>query len=49
VRNRLRSWLGNEDDEEDAMQVDAAPAGRSPEEILAARGGIEALDAALHT
>lgn len=48
VRNRLRSWLGGEDDEEDALQLVADPAGRRPEDILAARGGIEALDAALH-
>ena len=31
------------------MQLVADPAGRSPDEILAARGGIEALDAALQT
>jgi RNA polymerase sigma-70 factor (ECF subfamily) len=49
VRNRLRSWLGSEDDEEDALQLVADPAGRSPDEILEARGGIEALDAALHS
>ncbi len=49
VRNRLRSWLGSDDDEEDALQLVADPAGRSPDEILAARGGIEALDAALHS
>lgn len=49
VRNRLRSWLGSDDDEEDALQLIADPAGRSPDEILAARGGIEALDAALHS
>jgi RNA polymerase sigma-70 factor (ECF subfamily) len=48
VRNRLRSWLGSDDDEEDALQLVADPKGRSPDEILAARGGIEALDAALH-
>jgi RNA polymerase sigma-70 factor (ECF subfamily) len=49
VRNRFRSWLGTDDDEEDALQLVADPAGRSPEQILAARGGIEALDAALHS
>jgi RNA polymerase sigma-70 factor (ECF subfamily) len=49
VRNRLRSWLGSDDDEEDALQLVADPAGRSPEEIVAARDGIEALDAALQT
>jgi RNA polymerase sigma-70 factor, ECF subfamily len=47
VRNRLRSWLGSDDDEEDALQTIADPAGRSPDEILAARAGIEALDVAL--
>jgi RNA polymerase sigma-70 factor (ECF subfamily) len=49
VRNRLRSWLGSEDDEEDALQLVADPAGRSPDQILEVRGGIEALDAALHS
>ncbi len=48
VRNRLRSWLGSDDDEEDALQLVADPAGRSPDQILEARGGIEALDKALH-
>lgn len=47
VRNRLRSWLGSDDDDEDALQLVADPAGRSPDEILEARGGIEALEAAL--
>lgn len=49
VRNRLRSWLGSDDDDEDALQLVADPAGRSPDEILMARGSIEALDAALAT
>ena len=49
VRNRFRSWLGSEDDEEDALQLVADPAGRSPDQILEARGGVEALDAALQT
>lgn len=49
VRNRFRSWLGSDDDDEDALQLVADPAGRSPDEILEARGGIEALDAALAT
>ena len=49
VRNRLRSWLGTDDDDEDALQLVADPAGRSPEELVAARGGIEALDAALQS
>ncbi len=49
VRNRLRSWLGSEDDEEDALQLVADPAGRSPDQLLEARGGIEALDKALHS
>lgn len=48
VRNRFRSWLGADDDEEDALQLVADPAGRSPDQILEARGGIEALDMALH-
>jgi RNA polymerase sigma-70 factor (ECF subfamily) len=48
VRNRFRSWLGSDDDDEDALELIADPAGRAPDEILAARGGIEALDAALH-
>lgn len=48
VRNRLRSWLGSDDEsEEDPLQLIADPAGRSPDEILAARGGIEALEEAL--
>jgi len=48
VRNRFRSWLGSgEEDEEDALQLVADPAGRSPDEILEARGGIEALQVAL--
>lgn len=48
VRNRLRSWLGSDDeDEEDAFQQIPDPAGRTPEELLAASGGIEALQVAL--
>jgi RNA polymerase sigma-70 factor (ECF subfamily) len=48
VRNRFRSWLGNDDeDDEDALAQIADPAGRPPEEQLAARGGIEALQEAL--
>lgn len=48
VRNRFRSWLGtSEEDEEDALQLVADPAGRSPDQILEARGGIEALELAL--
>lgn len=49
VRNRFRSWLGSADadDEEDPLQLVADPAGRTPEDILAARGGIEALEGAL--
>jgi len=49
IRNRLRSWLGTDDDEEDALNLVADPAGRTPEEIVAASAGIDALDAALHT
>lgn len=48
VRNRFRSWLGSDDeDEEDAFQQIPDPAGRTPEELLAASGGIEALQVAL--
>lgn len=49
VRNRFRSWLGAGDgeDEEDALQLVADPAGRTPDQILEARGGIEALQVAL--
>jgi RNA polymerase sigma-70 factor (ECF subfamily) len=48
VRNRFRSWLGSDDDDaEDPLLQIADPAGRSPDEILAARGGIEALEVAL--
>ncbi len=48
VRNRFRSWLGSGDeDEEDAFQQIPDPAGRTPEELLAASGGIEALQVAL--
>src|SRR5690606_32550625 len=48
VRNRLRSWLGSGDeDEEDAFGQIPDPAGRTPEELLAASGGIEALQVAL--
>jgi len=49
VRNRFRSWLGGsgDEDEEDALQLVADPAGRSPDQILEARGGIEALQTAL--
>jgi RNA polymerase sigma-70 factor (ECF subfamily) len=50
VRNRFRSWLGSDAaDEEDALQLIADPMGRTPEEIVAASVGVEALDAALHT
>lgn len=49
VRNRFRSWLGGDDDEdgEDPLQNVADPAGRSGEEQLLADSGIEALNAAL--
>ena len=50
VRNRLRSWLGSADsgdDEEDAMQLVADPAGRTPEEIVILDGSMAALDLAL--
>jgi RNA polymerase sigma-70 factor (ECF subfamily) len=49
VRNRFRSWLGSddEDDEVDALDQLEDTNARSPDDILAARGGIAALDAAL--
>lgn len=49
VRNRFRSWLGNYDDEdeEDPLQLVADPSGRTPDQLLEARGGIEALELAL--
>lgn len=49
VRNRLRSWLGTGDDDEEVDQLDQLPdpASRSPEELLATRGGIAALEVAL--
>src|SRR5690606_2811738 len=36
VRNRFRSWLGSADDEdeEDALQTVADPAGKTPDELL---------------
>lgn len=47
VRNRLRSWLGTDDDEEDPFQRVEDPAGRSAEQLLIAEQGIEALNHAL--
>jgi RNA polymerase sigma-70 factor, ECF subfamily len=49
VRNRLRSWLGTGDDDEDVDMLDQLPdpAARTPEELLATRHGMAALDAAL--
>jgi len=49
VRNRLRSWLGSDDEDESADQLDQLPdpASRTPEELLAVRGGMQALEAAL--
>jgi RNA polymerase sigma-70 factor, ECF subfamily len=49
VRNRLRSWLGTGDDDEDVDVLDqiADPQARTPEELLTARGGIAALEVAL--
>ena len=49
VRNRLRSWLGTGDDDEDVDQLDQLPdpTSRTPDELLATRGGIVALEAAL--
>lgn len=48
VRNRLRSWLGSDDeDEEDPLLQVADPAGRSAEQLLIAEDSINALNAAL--
>lgn len=49
VRNRLRSWLGRDDDEEndDCLDQLPDPSARSPEELLEVRGGMLALEAAL--
>lgn len=49
VRNRLRSWLGSDDDDEAVDQLDqlADPASRTPEELLSTQAGMAALDAAL--
>ncbi len=49
VRNRLRSWLGNGDDDDDVDMLDQLPdpSSRTPEELLATRGGIAALETAL--
>jgi len=49
VRNRLRSWFSqDEDDEEDPLQQIEDPDGRSGEQLLMAERSIEALNAALH-
>ena len=50
VRNRFRSWLGSNTDEEemeDPLEQIADPAGRSPEEILETRGNLKDLEKAL--
>lgn len=50
VRNRFRSWLGSnsdEEDAEDALQQVADPAGRPPEDLLALQGSMGALEDAL--
>lgn len=48
VRNRLRSWLGgDEEDEVDALDLLADPASRTPDELLATQGGVAALEKAL--
>jgi RNA polymerase sigma-70 factor (ECF subfamily) len=50
VRNRFRSWFGSDNDDEDAedpLEQIEDPSGRTPEEILAARGGLQALEVAL--
>lgn len=49
VRNRLRSWLSHDDEEEeDPLQRVEDPASRSGEELLIAERSIEVLNAALH-
>jgi len=51
VRNRFRTWLGGaneEDDEIDAVQLLADPAGQTPEEILVLQNSISALERALN-
>jgi len=48
VRNRLRSWLGSgEDDEEDPFQQLEDPASRSAEQLLITEDSIKALNTAL--
>jgi RNA polymerase sigma-70 factor (ECF subfamily) len=48
VRNRLRTWLGsNDDDDDDGLDQIVDPSARTPDELLAARGGIAALELAL--
>lgn len=49
VRNRLRAWLGSNDDDEedDPFQRVEDPAGRTAEQLLLADEGIKALNAAL--
>lgn len=48
VRNRLRSWLGTgDDDEEDPLQQLEDPASRSAEQLLVTEDSIEALNVAL--
>jgi len=48
VRNRLRSWLGTgEEDEEDPFQQVVDPASRSAEQLLITEDSITALNAAL--
>ena len=49
VRNRLRSWLHSDDEDDDSDGLDQLPdpSARTPEDLLATRGGMIALDAAL--
>ena len=48
VRNRFRAWFSNSaDEEDDPIQAVADEAGRSPEQELQTRRGIEALEIAL--
>jgi RNA polymerase sigma-70 factor (ECF subfamily) len=47
VRNRLRSWLGGDDDDEDPLQQLEDPGSRSAEDLLITEDSIDALNAAL--
>jgi RNA polymerase sigma-70 factor (ECF subfamily) len=50
VRNRFRSWFSpatDDDEGEDPLEQVADPAGRAPDEILATRSSLQALEVAL--